>query len=115
MQNLSEDIVLVVMPEEPHVSSKLTAVIDTIDKDNAYHVVLDFSRIEILTSSSISKLIMLRDVLRKHNRRLILCTVPTPTRCIFKVVGMERLFQFCNDKMMALEELEHCQQPKSAV
>ena len=107
MQKLSGDIALVVLPEEPNICEKLTAIIDRINEDNACHVVLDFSAVEILTSSSLSNLIVLRDLLRKSDRRLILCSVSTPAKCIFRVVGLEKLFQFCNDKMMALEELEH--------
>jgi len=107
MQKLSGDIALVTLPEEPQISEKLKQIIDTVAEDDVCHVVLDFSHVEILTSSSLSNLIVLRDLLRKSDRRLIFCSVSTPAKCIFRVVGLEKLFQFCNDKMMALEELEH--------
>jgi len=106
MHNLSENIVLVVLPEEPELNQELKNFNEAVSKGTDYDVIISFSRVEIVTSSSLSTLIALRGLLREHQHRLILCSVSFPTRCIFKVVGLEELFEFSDDKLAALEKLE---------
>jgi len=52
-------------------------------------------------------------VLQKRSRRLILSDVALPTKCIFKVVGLEQLFEFSDNKDTALAELENASRQHS--
>jgi len=107
IQNLSENIVLVVLPREPNLINELQKVIETVTAEEKCDVVVDFSKADVITSTSIGKLINLRDLLRNRGCRLILSSMRLPTRCIFKVIGLEECFDFSDNKDTALAELEH--------
>jgi len=114
-QKLADNIVVLLLPEEPQLNREIKNLNEAVsggDRHSAQlgrgncHVIISFSGVEIVNSASLSSLIILRDLLNKHNRRLILCSVSFPTRCIFKVVGLEGLFEFSEDKATALASLE---------
>lgn len=111
IQNLSENAVLVTLPEEPHVSGELITVNEIVSNKSDCDVVIDFSRVEILTSSSICNLMILHKLLHEGGRRLIFCNVAFPTRCIFRVVGLDEVFEVVDDKFAALESLQTVNTP----
>jgi len=113
IQNLSEGIILAILSEEPNITCELATVVEALNADQACDVIVNFSAVGVITSSSIGKLIELRDVLQKRSRRLILSDVALPTRCIFKVVGLEQLFEFSDNKDTALAELENASRQHS--
>jgi len=59
IQNWSENIVLVDLPQEPEMGDELKAVIEIIRDRGDCEVVVDFSSVDIVTSSSLSKLCLL--------------------------------------------------------
>lgn len=69
-------------------------------------VVIDFSSIDIITSSSISKLLKLRKMLGDCGHRLVFCSVAPATRGIFTVTGIDGIFEFADDKFVALAGLQ---------
>lgn len=103
---LACNIVLLVLSEEPQLNQDIKNLNEAVDGGEDCHVIVSFSGVEIVNSASLSSLIILRDLLNKKNKRLILCSVSFPTRCIFKVVGLEELFEFSEDKATALAALE---------
>jgi anti-anti-sigma factor len=103
IQNISEDVMLVELPpREPMIAVELEAVNERISKKSDFDVIIDFTKVEVITSSSIGNLIILRDMLKKHGRRLILCNVASVTKCIFAVAGLKEIFEFVDDKPAAL-------------
>ena len=69
-------------------------------------VVVDFSDVEIITSSNLAKLLKLRKVLTEADQKLILCTVGVRTKAIFLVTGLENVFEFVDDQFVALAGLQ---------
>jgi len=69
-------------------------------------VVIDFSNVDIITSSSISKLLKLRKLLGDCGHRLVFCSVAAATRGIFTVTGLDGIFEFADDKFVALASLQ---------
>ncbi|TFG49448.1 MAG: hypothetical protein E4H40_02985, partial [Candidatus Brocadiia bacterium] len=63
IQNWSEDIILVDLPQEPNMGDELKTVIEMVRDRGDCEVVADFSEVDIITSSSISKLLKLRKLL----------------------------------------------------
>lgn len=109
--NFSENIVLVVLPfEEPQISDELKNTNEIISNQDGYDVVIDFSRVEMITSSSISNLIILRRFLDEHGRKLTLCNVALVTKCIFRVAGLNEFFDFADDRFTILEPVGHMSQ-----
>ena len=70
-------------------------------------VIIDFSKVEIINSSNISNLLILRGLLQDKGRRLIICCMSTVTRCIFVVAGLADIFVFIDDKYVALEAVKN--------
>lgn len=103
IQNLSEDILLVDLPlKEPQIANELKSVNETVSNNGNCNVIIDFSGVEIITSSSISNLIILLKLLQERGRQLILCNVAVVTKCIFTVAGLDKVFDFADDRSAAL-------------
>ena len=80
IQNWSEDILLVDLPQEPEMGDELKTVTEMVRDRGNCDVVVDFSSVDIITSSSISKLLKLRKLLADCGHRLIFCSVAAATR-----------------------------------
>lgn len=106
IRNLSEDIVLVTLSEEPQLNDELKNLNEMVSNRCDFDVIVDFSRVETVTSPSISNLIILRQWLRGSGHKLILCRLAFPTKCIFKLVGLEAFFDFADDEHDALTAIQ---------
>jgi anti-anti-sigma factor len=108
IQNLSEDVVLVELPfKEPQIADELKAVNEIASNKPDLDIIIDFSKVEIVTSSSIGNLIILRNLLHERGRQLMLCNVAPMTKCIFVVAGLKDIFEFVDDKSTALAAVQH--------
>ncbi len=106
LQNWSEDIILVDLPSEPNMGDELkTVTVVTRDRGDC-DVVVDFSSVDIVTSSSLSKLLKLRKLLADCGHRLVFCNVAPATRGIFTVTGLDGIFEVADDKFVALASLQ---------
>lgn len=112
VQNFSEGTVLIVLPAEPQTSVELETVNKKVSRRCDYDVIIDFSRVEILASSSISNLIILHHWLRGCGHKLTLCNVSFATKCIFNRVELNAFFDFADDKFAALESA-HPTEPRA--
>lgn len=106
IQDWSEEIVLVDLPAEPEMGDELKTVTGVVRDRGDCDVVIDFSSIDIVTSSSLSKLLKLRKLLADCGHRLIFCSVAPATRGIFTVTGLEGIFEVADDKFIALASLQ---------
>jgi len=106
IQNWSEDVVLVDLPPEPQIADELKAVTEIVRDRGDCDVVVDFSRVDIVTSSSFSKLLKLRKLLADCGCRLVLCSVAPATKGIFTVTGLDGIFELADDKFTALAALQ---------
>ena len=106
IQNWSEDIILVDLPQEPQIGDELKAVTEIVRDRGDCNVVLDFSAIDIVTSSSLSAMLKLRKLLADCGYRLIFCNVAAATKGIFTVTGLDGVFELVDDKFVALASLQ---------
>lgn len=106
IQNWSEEVVLVDLQQEPQMSDELKAVTDTVLDRGDCDVVIDFSEVDIITSSSLSKLLRLRKLLTDCERGLVFCNVAPATKGVFTVTGLADVFEFADDKFTALASLQ---------
>ena len=106
IQNWSDDVILVNLAKEPDMGEELQTVIDLVSEDKTQNVVVDFMDTDIITSSSIAKLLKLRKVLHDNGRSLIFSSVNPKTRSIFNVTGLESVFEFMDDQFIALASLQ---------
>jgi anti-anti-sigma regulatory factor len=106
IQNWSEDIILVDLPPEPQMGDELkTATEIARDRGNC-DVVVDFSNVDIVTSSSLSKLLRLRKLLVDCGHRCTFCNVAAATKGVFTVTGLDGVFELVDDKFVALAGLQ---------
>jgi anti-anti-sigma factor len=106
IQNWSENIILVDLPAEPLMGDELKTITDIAKDRDDCDVVVDFSAIDIITSSSLSKFLKLRKILTDANRELVFCNVAPATKGIFAVTGLEGIFKVADDKFVALAGLQ---------
>jgi anti-anti-sigma factor len=107
IRNFSEDVLLADLPfEELQMGNELKNLNEIVITRSECDVVIDFSKVEIVTSSDISNLLAVRALLREHGRQLILCSVSTLTKGIFTVAGLDAVFEFADDKHAALAAMQ---------
>jgi anti-anti-sigma factor len=106
IQDWSEDVILVNLSKEPHLSEDLKAVIAIVGKRKGCDVVIDFTEVDIITSSSLSSLLKLRKAAKDNSRKLTFCNVKHTTRNIFTLTGLDGVFEFADDQFVALASLQ---------
>ena len=111
IRDLSENILLVEAPPEPGLNEELLKTIDAVrDRSDGCDVIIDFSHVDIVTSSSLSKLLKLRKLLMDCNQSLLLCSVARATKGIFSVTALDSVFTIVADQTAAVNEINR-QQP----
>lgn len=106
IQNWSDDVILVNLAKEPDMGEELQTVIGIVTENENRDVVVNFSDVDILTSSSIAKLLKLRKVLCDNGQKLVFCSIQPKTRSVFTVTGLDSVFQFVDDQFVALASLQ---------
>ncbi|MHC4160459.1 MAG: STAS domain-containing protein [Planctomycetota bacterium] len=94
------------LPQEPDMGEELKSVTEISRDRGDCDVVVDFSDVDIVTSSSLSKLLKLRKLLADCGHRLVFCNVAAATRGIFTVTGLDGIFELAEDKFVALASLQ---------
>ena len=103
-QNLHNNTILAKLASsEMKISDELKEINEKINQKKDCDLVLDFSNVEIINSSNISNLLILRSILEKNGRKLFLCHVQMITRCIFVVAGLIELFTFIDNTEEAIK------------
>jgi anti-anti-sigma factor len=74
-------------------------------------VVVDFTDVDIITSSSLAALLRLRKAMKDNHRQLIFCSVKPATRNIFTLTGLDGVFEFADDQFVALAGLQLAKNP----
>ncbi len=106
IRDLSENILLVEASPEPSLNEELAKTIDIVrERGDCCDVVVDFSHVDIVTSSSLSKLLKLRKLLMDCNHTLVLCSVARATKGIFSVTALDSVFTMAPDKTAAVDEI----------
>jgi anti-anti-sigma factor len=106
IQNWSENVILVNLAEEPYLGEELQTVIGMLSGKSDCDVVVDFAGTSLVTSSSLARLLKLRKTLVENGRRLILCGMKPQTMGIFRLTGLDMVFRFAGDQLMALTGLQ---------
>lgn len=103
IEKWSEDVTIARLADEPQLGDDLTVLEG---QRSRQHVVLDFSGVQFITSSAISKLLQLRKRQVAADAKLILCNVNEPIRGALRVTAVDKLFDFGGDVFVALASLQ---------
>lgn len=103
IETISDELVFVNLPlEAAKIDKELNKLNELIGTHPKCDVVIDFTKVEIIVSSSISNLLILHSLLQEHDHNLILCNLNVPTKCIFTVAGLNEVFTFASNRTDAL-------------
>lgn len=102
---ISNNCLFVVLPQQRSIKESLQDAIETVGKESDFNVIIDLSKAMILSSRHLSKLMILRNILDKNEKRLILCNVPFQIKCELRVSGLLKAFEISQDKFTAMEAL----------
>lgn len=106
IQDWSEKVISVDLRAEPQTRDQIDEVIHQVrDKGNC-GVVMDFTDVTILTSTSVAALLRLRKLLTDCGQRLVLCAVSNATRGVISVTGLDGVFEIVADRFAALAQVE---------
>lgn len=105
MGRSEERVWWVPLPAEPQLEAELALLCHRIGDAGDVSLVLDLSRVEIIDSSSLGTLLTLHRLLSRRGRRLILCKTRLATKCIFRIAGLDVVFDFADDKTEAMSIL----------
>ena len=103
IQNYSEDILLITLPEQPHHGQEIDSVNKLLSDSVDYDVLVDFDKVEILTSESICGLMILSKLLEGSGRKLVLYNLPPAIKQILVRTGLLMVFEIADDKFDALQ------------
>ncbi len=106
IEHWSDNIVLVNLAKEPQLGEELQMTTTVVADKKDCDVVVDFSEVDIFTSSSIAKMLKLRKVIRDAGRNLLLSSVSSRTKELFVITGIDSVFEFVEDKTVALASLQ---------
>ena len=114
IQQLSDDVLLVELHSpESKIAEELKAVNEMISEKCTSDVIIDFFKVELLSSWNISTLLVLRSLLQDSGYQLVLLNVRMVTKCIFLVAGLRKVFVFAEDEEDALAALQHSESASS--
>lgn len=112
IQNLTDEIILVTLPKNPHVTGEVERATRTITSNGGCHAIIDFSCVDMIASSTITDLIILETQQQEAGRQLILCCVPPKIHKLLTHAGMQSFFQLAESEFAALQLLTvsecHC-------
>ena len=108
IQDLTEQVLLVMLPRRPQASSDIERTTRMVSFTEPRHVIIDFSRVEVMSSSTISELILIENHLHDIERQLVLCSIPRKIQELLKCVGLQSFFRFADDQFAALQLLDPC-------
>ena len=107
IQDLSEGVLLITLPPQPQQSDEFEKVNNMLSEAIDSDIVMDFSKVEMLTSESICGLLILSKLLAGAGHQLVLCSVPPPINDIFVRTGLLSVFEFADTESDAVTQLKN--------
>jgi len=103
--------VVILLPPEPNMGEQLEAIIQRVAQSIRSDLVLDFSNIDEVASTSIARLIQLQPKIEDDGGRMVLCHVSPAVRSILTAANLSRSFKFADDRRQARVELSQYKRP----
>lgn len=106
IQNYSEDIIQVNLPEQPQHGQEIDVVNKMLSDSVDFDVMVNFSKVEMLTSETICGLMILSKLLKGSGRKLVLYNLPSSIKQIFVRTGLLTVFDLVDDEFAAIEHIQ---------
>jgi anti-anti-sigma factor len=105
VENITSDIIVFTLEREPQMNGELEAVIDMTAEHSDCNVILNFKNVDIITSSSLTRLLKLQQTLLALGCQMVLCNIHPFTKSAFEVTGLDGVFTLAADKPAAMAVL----------
>ena len=115
IRNCAEDIIVVDLAPEPKMRLILDSIIETVEGKDNFDAVVSFASVDIVTTSSLRRLLKLRGLLTDRGHRLVLCSLADNTRREFEVTALDEVFEFAGNKTAALAAIKDAEEPECRV
>ncbi len=102
IEHWSDNVILVNLAKQPETADELIDVAELACTRGNCDVVIDCSKVEVMTALSRSKLISLRKSLACLGHRLVLCNPSENAREMINSSGLADTLRFADDKCAAL-------------
>ena len=108
-------VIYIAVSREPELQRELEIINKIVHGRSDCNVIISLANIEMLTSSSLGRLISLHNSLSEKNCKLILCRLNLPTKGIFVTAGLNKLFNFAEDVFAAMTKIKGSELPEAVV
>jgi anti-anti-sigma factor len=98
IENIAGDIIVFSVRGEPNLGEELRAITEMIAGDVDSNVIVDFVYVDIVRSSSLTKLLKLRQAVIGRSRQIILCNIHPLTQSIMEITDLNKVFVIVADK-----------------
>lgn len=105
IQEWSDQITVVELLDSPQFADDMSALLEQLETAPS-DVVLNFAGVGFINSSDVAKLLRLRKKMAALHRRLMLCDVAAQVHGVFKVTGLDKMFEFAGDIATALAAVQ---------
>jgi anti-anti-sigma regulatory factor len=105
IENLASDIIAFTLEREPQMNGEFEAVIAMTAEHSNCNVILNFKNIDIITSSSLTRLHKFRQTLPPLEHQMVLCNIHPFTKSAFEVASLDGFFTLAADKPAAVTVL----------
>ena len=102
-EELSEDLLLVTLPEQPLLGKELAHLRDIASDQTDRTVIIDLSRTELLTYVSLTCIVILHTSLADTGRRLILCNPSVSTRRLLERMDLDQILTITDINTTSME------------
>ncbi len=75
---------------------------ELVDKRDKKKLVLDFAKVQFLSSSALGVLLTLRKKSTANKGKIVICSIKADLRKVFKITSLDKLFEFYNTEEEAL-------------
>ncbi|MBX3358102.1 MAG: STAS domain-containing protein [Phycisphaeraceae bacterium] len=103
----SDSILISELADEPELSEEFSAIFDRLQGDEPVpNVVLNFAGVTYLNSSHLAQLLRMRKRVQEAGRAIVLCSMGDDVWSVMMLTGLDKVFRFASDPMMALAGLQ---------
>ena len=96
--NMAGDVIVFSVRGEPDLEDELQAITEMVAGDVDSNVIVNFVCVDIIRSSSLTKLLELRQALVARGRQLVLCNIRPLTQSILEITDINGVFAIAADK-----------------
>jgi anti-anti-sigma factor len=96
--NIADDIIVFSVRGEPDLGDELQAIAEMVADGTDNNVIVNFVGVDIIRSSSLTKLLELRQALIARGRQLVLCSVHPLTKSILEITDINKVLAIAADK-----------------